>query len=52
MRNNYLSRVIENIRSNDDYDEYEKEKLIERAERQEAHMGRLSRTLEDNYDED
>lgn len=52
MGNNYLSRVIENIRSNDDYDEYEKEKLIERAERQEAHMGRLSRTLEDNYDEE
>ena len=52
MGNNYLNRTIENIRNNDELDDYEKDKLIERAERQEVHMGRLSRTLEDNYDEE
>lgn len=52
MSKNYLSRTIENIRNNDELDDYEKDKLIERAERQEAHMGRLSRTLEDNLEEE
>ena len=52
MDKNYLNRTIEDIRNNDDYDEYEKDVLIERAKRQDAHMGRLSRTNEDNYDEE
>ena len=52
MKDTYLTRTIESIRNNDDYDEYEKDVLIERAERQHAHMGRISRTLEDNLDEE
>ena len=51
-RNNYLNRTIEDIRNNDELDDYEKDKLIERAERQEAHMGRISGTLEDNLEEE
>lgn len=52
MDKNNLNRTIENIRNNDDYDEYEKDVLIERAKRQEAHMGRISRTFEDNLEEE
>ena len=52
MEKNYLNRTIENIRNNEELDDYEKDKLIERAERQEAHMGRISGTNEDNYDEE
>lgn len=51
-RNNYLNRTIEDIRNNDELDDYEKDKLIERAERQEAHMGRISGTNEDNDNEE
>lgn len=52
MSKNDLNRAIENIRNNDELDDYEKDKLIERAERQEAHMGRILRTLEDNLEEE
>lgn len=52
MSKNDLNRTIENIRNNDEFDDYEKDKLIERAKRQEAHMGRMSRTLEDNLEEE
>lgn len=52
MSKNDLNRAIENIRNNDELDDYEKDKLIERAEKQEAHMGRISRTLEDNLEEE
>ena len=52
MEKNYLNRTIENIRNNEELDDYEKDKLIERAERQAAHMGRISGTNEDNYDEE
>ena len=31
-RNNYLNRAIEDIRNNDELDDYEKDKLIEREE--------------------
>ena len=52
MSKNDLNRAIENIRNNDELDDYEKDKLIERAERQEIHMGRISRNLEDNLEEE
>lgn len=52
MNKNYLNRAIENIKNNDELDDYEKDRLIERAERQEAHMGRISKTNGDNYDEE
>lgn len=51
-KNNYLNQATENIRNNDEFDDYEKDKLIERAKRQEAHMGRISRINEDNDNEE